>query len=813
MSNEKYDEASIKTGEDLKTIAAQPDIASVSQLSLPEIDAVSDAVSRVVPAGNVPGVILSGLVRLPGRKVPLKTVKRDVHLLFKGVEQTLDQAVYAALFAGPAAVLWGYQNILRLAGKSQESAFPEGAWQFYVDYALREDSARHTNETHGFDSALRQHQIQLSTADRLTAWVMASVHILHQYNQLLENEWRERVYTAILQEVTNQLPETKQYTRLYKDAWQKQIPYRRGREAADQTYPQYRRTVFDSFLQPYLDQLPEDLRKTWQQAVLQAEASELPNYMRQMSILAYLKPDLYSETRVTLPIEQTSIGLIYGGHYYLIPTCIPDTSQPVDVETVRAQICSLVEYSYPQPPTSLVPLVKMRRAALSELLETFNKDLSDSLKGLQCAPILINADLVSHQQPLAKLRQTERGIGGHPLTILQSGETFIFDQSHIFFDGAWGAALAEIFTNEALSWAVYLVAARPSFLTPPKPIAPLAWRLNSSQIKAITSAPQVAAEASAESDQLNLQAIANLRELLKRRNDNILLTVNDLLVLYRAIHVFAYQPDVELIEALNSLAAQTAGHKAAIAALESIELSRHTNPAMLIPVSAGHRKPADRLVPWSFEVPLADLDLINLHISTMKALEAYLNAEGDRSPTYNRFYSLQVTYLATLGGFGEVMSKAKEIAFAGESTSVGVIKLMGHLPAALQRLLDKIPSQIDLLNDIIKGREVFSNIGAVAPTSTLTRFISAKDDNEKKTLVWGVMTDNLGIPHITLRDFRPHVQLLQAAGQAELANWIARDYLNSYVKGMNRFIIDLRRITIASRSVRLSTMKQYHAAR
>ena len=40
------------------------------------------------------------------------------------------------------------------------------------------------------------------------------------------------------------------------------------------------------------------------------------------------------------------------------------------------------------------------------------------------------------------------------------------------------------------------------------------------------------------------------------------------------------------------------------------------------------------------------------------------------------------------------------------------------LKVALRGALDRHP--IDMLNDLIKGREVFSNVGAVARSSTLT---------------------------------------------------------------------------------------------
>jgi hypothetical protein len=144
----------------------------------------------------------------------------------------------------------------------------------------------------------------------------------------------------------------------------------------------------------------------------------------------------------------------------------------------------------------------------------------------------------------------------------------------------------------------------------------------------------------------------------------------------------------------------------------------------------------------------------------------------------------------------------------GEGASVGTIKLLAHMPTPLQRLLDQIPGRFDILNDIIKGREVFSNVGAVAPSSTLTRFITAKDDNDKKTLAWGVITDAQGVMRISLRDFRPHVGLLVAIGRKDLAVRIAQDYLDTYAHGLNAYVRDLRRITLASRETRLAQLEK-----
>jgi hypothetical protein len=205
----------------------------------------------------------------------------------------------------------------------------------------------------------------------------------------------------------------------------------------------------------------------------------------------------------------------------------------------------------------------------------------------------------------------------------------------------------------------------------------------------------------------------------------------------------------------------------------------------------------------TFEVPLRDLDLIGLHRRALEALDAYEHATRDRSGLYAAFDEVQRAYLATLAGFGTVLNKAKEIALAGESVSIGTIKLLAHMPTPLQRLLDQIPGQFDVLNDIIKGREVFSNVGAVAPTSTLTRFTTAKDDNDKKTLAWGVITDAQGVMRLSLRDFRPHVAALQAIGRRDLAVRITEAYLGTYAQGLNAYVRDLQRITRFSRETRL----------
>ncbi|MBN1311352.1 MAG: hypothetical protein JXB30_08020 [Anaerolineae bacterium] len=786
-----YSQASLKTAANLRTIARS--IQSLSQLSLPEIDAVTDLVSQVVPAGNVPGMVLSGLARLQGRHPPLGTVKRDVDLLLRGVEQVLDRVVYGAFFAGPAAVLWGYQNLLVLADKDPGSAFPDGVWQFYLEYALREDTARHANETHGFDTALRDQGIRLSATDRITAWAMASIHCLHHYPALLENEWRERVYCSTLIELARSQGNST-LDKVYAD-WIKLRPYSHEEDTRpNETYAAYRRRRFDEYIKKVAANIPNDLYHAWQSQIEQVEIADLPAYQRQLSILAYLQPGRYGETRVHFNLEQARLALIYRDTYFLIPVCAAGTGEPPDIEVVRAQIAGLMQRPSWVQAASLAPLAVLRRSALAEIRQKMSPDLQEAVEALRYAPIIINTETRPYHLPLALLRQAERGIGDHALTLFDAGSTVVFDQSHIFFDGTWGAALAEIMTNEALFWANHLGSlpvAAPAQVLPRM----LLFGIRDADRALIEDAEKIMPEAEAETETVNLQAILSLRRLLRQRNEQIRVTVNDLLVLYRAIHAVTYEPSPEIQTELKQLRSHAGTRDTAEAVMAHLDSYRHNNPTLLIPVDASQHSPRDRLYPMAFEVPLAEIDVLSLHRDTYEAYMAFQQQPAG----FEQFDLLRRTYLATLAGYGALMSRTKEIAVLGESASVGTIKLLAHLPPAIQNLLDSVPGQFDLLNDLIKGREVFSNVGAVAPTSTLTRFISAKDDNEKKTLVWGIITDARGVMRISLRDFRPHVRLLHQAGQHGLAARIAQTYLESYARGLNQWITEMRQMVSAKK--------------
>jgi hypothetical protein len=796
---EIYRQASIKTANDLRTIAASADFYQLSHLSLPEIEHLTDEVARVVPAGNVPGIILSGLARLEGREVSGAESQKQIGLLFKGVRQVFNKAVYGAFFAGPAAVLYGYQQLLRLAGKNTDTAFPNGTWQFYLEFALREDSARHANETIGFHQQLAHYDIHLSKEDMLVAWVLASAFFFQQLPQLLANEWYERVALKTLADIAARftLSNAEQYRDLYSE-WERVRPYQRGSDAGQEDYATFRRRMFRTFLKPHVANLPPDAQQAWNAQMSEGQNSRLPAYQQQMTWLAYLDPGPHNETRIACTLEEACIGVIWQGRYYLLP--VTSVSDP---ETARSLVASLFSKSPTQPVATIDDaLVTAQRATHPELRQMLDDQSQQELEWLRRAPILINWDEQDAQLPLALVRQGKRGIGDHPLTIFRTNESIVFDQSHIFFDGIWGAAVAEIMTNEALSWAAYLMQ-----LSPPQPAANAPYSPTLASFPALTQRAQksrITAETGVENTDVRLAAIMALRKLLKQRSDLSVVTVNDLLVLYRGLHARLYIPSPDLQQALSALSADLGreAERAYSTVIEGLEALQGKNPAILIPLDGSRFDPRERLFPTTFRNPLTDF--YEQHIHSLDTLRAYrAGARGRRSPEFQAFYEAQLTYLRLIGGFGEVLSRYRNVAMAGQSTSTASIRFLGHLPPVLQKLLDTIPGKFDVLNEIIKGEEVFSNMGRVAKGSTLRRFITAKDDNDQKMLAWGAITDDNGVLHLSLRDFRQHVAVLQAIGMSDLAQQITQDYLDSYARGLNQYVAELRDIVIASRETRV----------
>lgn len=819
-----------------------------------EVEELQEQVAQVIPAGNIVGLVLGGLIRVRGRTLPAEQAKSDVSALLRGLEMLprhiLPSTLYGTFFVGPAAVLAGYQKILTLAGKDPESAFPDGLWQFYLEFALREDSARHANETTRFQAALTEYGLDLSPVDQLAAWVCAVSQIYFQYDDLLYNEWRERVYLNLLEQAAEAANQSRALAfRQMPQAWATQRPYRRGHDAApDENYSIYRRRRFDKFLQNRLEALPAAQQNQVQETYATRLEHELEAYQQQMTILATLAPDRYRENRSPLPLWQTRIGIIFQDCYYLLPPCHTDAlGQPLLFETRTADSGGQVLQANPNGELMdqsgqrmrvdrtgrvyeveggrtrgylhPIPFQAVRRhiaaifghyqssdsqnrpvAQLDDQLicihrseqERARKALHDpvvrqELAALKYAPVLINWLEQDSAKPLAYIRQGKRGIGDHPLTIFRTDSSMVFDQSHIFFDGTWGMALAEILTNEAVAWAVYF-----NDLPPLEPAPQTPYYLHLPAEAGLKKFPTVTSvEVSAENTEIDVKALYALRKLLSKRHPDLkpVNTVNDLLLLYRCHFGHLYRLSAEIEDALFELRALGSPETEEVYALinETLARSQASNPSILMPMDAAAVSPRERLRPTTFRNPFSQLWSKYENAST--ALDYYTGQQT--AAAWAMFNDARYSLLIQLDHFGQLLRAHKRVALEGESTSTATMKLMAHLPDSLLTLLDQIPRRIDVLNEVIKGEEVFSNVGRVARGSSLTRFISAKDDNENKTLVWGILTDDQEVLHLSLRDFRPHIAALQPLGKVDLAELMLKHYLDSFAQGFNEFVARL----------------------
>jgi hypothetical protein len=315
-------------------------LMQLTRLTLPEIRALRQEIAQVLPVGNLPAFILGGLIKLKGRTVNAKRVKRDLATLFQGLT-IVSQGLYSAIVIGPATVLHGYQKILQLAGKDPDAAFPEGTWQFYLQFGLREDAGRHANETVGY--------CQGDLLDDATAWLQASAAFVLDYDDLLASDWTERVSLRLLIELATGLEREQEppFARLVRD-WNARRPYARPQEHVpapapdDSVYLRYRRALFQAFLEHRLALLPDKAQKEFHKRFQQRRQAELRAYQAQMTLLAALKPDRYQEQREPVPVWQARIGFIWRERTYLLPLC--------QLDEQRRPLC------YPTQPGDPFPL-------------------------------------------------------------------------------------------------------------------------------------------------------------------------------------------------------------------------------------------------------------------------------------------------------------------------------------------------------------------------------------------------------------------------------------------------------------------------
>jgi hypothetical protein len=763
-------------------------------------------------------------------------VRKDLAALFRGLD-LVPQGLYGVFIAGPAAVLYVYRRLLELAGKDLESAFPQGTWQFYLEFGMREDTARHAVETVGFHRALPSAPDPTVAAG---AWVYAVLEMLYGYDDLLSADWTERVMLRLVHEEAEQvgLADRPAFSRMVVE-WGARLPYHLPPDAVD--YLPYRSAVFQRFLDQRLDLLPEAALQRFYRRYEALRDERLAAYQRQMTILSMLKPDRYQEIKQPLPLWQAAVGFVWQERTYLLSACRRDAEGrplcqlsgsgeaatiPLDVapdgrlcdsgqrplvtdrsgriwyeegqllgylllpapEDVLGWLSAILSHSPSDPPSELdLLLVEAARSAQPQIRGALPDATQEEISALRHAPVIINWDQQPRDLPLARIRRARRGIGDHALTLFRTTRSVIFDHSHIFFDGVWAMSVAEIMVDTATRWRRRLVEDSPVAHPPPDPLA----LASSAKVDRRAREHRAGGEATAESDGVDMGRMQRLRRWLKQRG--ISLTVNDLLLLYRSIHATEYEPSPRVERAIEAFRRRADGAEAR-EALETIQATlirfRETNPSLLIPMDASNVSPRERVFPTTFRNPLVDIR------DRLAEAQAQYRAYRSDPVLWEGFDRARRELLAYLDAFGELLDALKAVTRRGESFNTATIRLLAHLPPSMQSLLDQIPQRIGVLNEVVKGNEVFSNVGRVAPGATLTRFISAKDDGETKELVWGILTDDQGRMQISLRDFRPFVSMLLALGEGPLADLLAQDYLESYVQGLNRFLAKLETVVV-----------------
>lgn len=787
---EAVDRATRLTVENIQELLEDNSDPAVSRLAFEQREELIEEIARIVPAGNVVTFVLNGVLSAKERQREMpdpSTGRNHLSALLKGLSVMKSNLMYQVMFAGPATVLAGYNMILQLAGAQPEDFLPEGAWQFYVEFGLREDAARHQNETTAFQALAAQ--MQPDDATQLSAWVTACMWLMHDYEPLLELVWEEQ---ARLTAIETHTP----LTNLHRE-WLTARPF--AAPDLDTNFITYRQSQFEAFCRHYFNTLaPEQwvgYRQAWLHPEKQDEIGRRKRaYVRQLSIHRYLEPGEYSDERYLIPPPERQIAVIYRGNYYLLKAINPLTSGGMGI--IWQQVNAILNNDTPPQADIDSLLVAVPRAAQQRTRAALSPERRQELERLRKAPIIINWDQVERNQPLTFIRSGKRGIGDHALTLFRTRASTVFDFSHIFFDGPWAMAVAEILTNEAMKYLHHLHQSEHVKRDIPA-VQPLNLSATPTLQQAAARQPQPINHLSAEYAK-PLAPLNETRRVLQTRA-NVRLTINDLLVLYRIIFNRYYAPSSDLGTQLQRLRGEPRGQVLARQVDNMIGNLRQSNPSLLIPIDASRFDPKERIFPSTFRNPLPDFYQEHQNLVTLRGQAFQRRLFRSNADAIDTFFAARQDYLGYLSAFGEVMQTYRKIAISGESMGAAAIRLIAGLPGAMQKIADEIPGHLSVVNEAIKGEEVFSNVGQVTPISSLARFASAKDDNDKKVLVWGIMTDANGQLYVTLRDFRAPVLDLVREGQHDTAQMITYDFLRAYVEGLYTFANELKEIIATSK--------------
>ncbi len=223
--------------------------------------------------------------------------------------------------------------------------------------------------------------------------------------------------------------------------------------------------------------------------------------------------------RYQRPIEIDRRGRVWAGS---VGGVLLGCLRPPPIDVVKGQVEAILrqERAYRSassdaaPPTDLL-LACAPRAHQQEL----RAHLSDSTQR-RAGGAALCADYHQLESPPKRRSRwpscgaARRGVGDHALTLIRSAQGMAFDLSHIFFDAIWGMSLAEIMTGFAITLYPLVRGARP---VRPAQIAPLKLAATPAFLGAAQAAlVDIPVEASAESNQVDLRALNQLRQRLAK---------------------------------------------------------------------------------------------------------------------------------------------------------------------------------------------------------------------------------------------------------------------------------------------------------
>ncbi len=619
--------------------------------------------------------------------------------------------------------------------------------------------------------------------------------------------------------------------------WATQAPFLKPPSHLHETFPEYRHKKFLEFLTEAAKQLPRQVGAFVGEHYYKRVAEKMPAFKAQMSILS-AKECRNDAQKQRIPIWKAKVAFLVGERYYLVDVAhrdrrgrllafIPgkpdDPGEPLTlIETAAGTLVDqkgrrvsidrqggvTITNTVGQVQTKVLrptpareikafaaailhneAMLSFTASALPKATVASERQVRGNrwpqqrssvtpaaIRVLNNVPLVINWNQKKHTAAPQK-RNGTLGIGNFPVYLWRKQKTVEFNLSPVFFDPTWGAAFCQMMAAGATN--AYRLIHQISG-TGTLSNLPHAFRM---QMAPATSAVEGSSPAPGElivtTHKPDLPLLHRATEKLTQYQ--ILISVDDLLILYRNLHNQLYKPGPLAQQAVMSLRAQN--RETVAKKLEALWPERKRKPVrLIIPLDASHMAPELRVVPVAYEPVTADFALL------YRALLAQLNGKPvlKAVATDEPYLQKRAAFIDRLRVEAAYLALLRNIAQRGETFSTAAMPLLVLQPS-LSDAARRFQHCVGGLNTLSNGNEVFAIINEASPTTSLTHFVYAKEDGFTRNLIWSALIAEPQTLTLTLRDFRPPVLQLLSADFANEAALVAQDTLESYANGLNQF--------------------------